>query len=220
MINREMKEFSQIMDSRADFYRFLSSLFLCEVSLEVLENLSSLKFALGKIGNFHGLTIPTGKTLEKMKEELDIDFARIFLGLGPLAAFPYESIYKSRLGLLMQEPFDEARTFYSKAGIKKNPNLKEPEDHIGIELAFMANLSNKAGMALKEDKKEEAFLYLEMQKEFLQGHLSSWIPSLCKDILIAAQTEFYKTLANLLNSWISSDGQELDQMIKLLKFKD
>ena len=211
-----MKDSVQRMDFRADFYRLLSSLFLHEVSLEFLKNLSSSNQASP---NFEGLILTEGNTWETLKEELDVDFARIFLGLGPLTAFPYESIYKGSLGLLMQKPFEEVREFYGKAGIKKNPDLKEPDDHIGIELAFMVNLCSQAKVALKNDKKEEVLSLLERQKQFLQNHLLTWVPSLCKDIQTAAQTDFYKSLAALLNSWISSDSQELNSLIEWLKSK-
>jgi len=203
------------MSFRADFYRFLSSLFLQEVSLDLLKNLSSLKKISLPVetGDAEGLIPPRGRNLDEIKEELDVDFARIFLGLGRQPAFPYESIYRSRSGLLMQEPFDEVRDIYRMAGVKKIPDLKEPEDHIAVELAFMANLCSRAGMAFKDNRSEDALIQLEIQKEFLQNHLSSWIPSLCADIERVAQTGFYKSLAALLRSWIISEGQELANRI-------
>jgi TorA maturation chaperone TorD len=215
-----MKDLARVIDFRGEFYRLLSSFFLKEASVELLETLSSLPLppmrSEKSIGN---LIPPKGKEVKSFKEELDVDFARIFLGLNSPGAFPYESVYRTKLGLLMQDPFDEVRDFYGKMGFKKNPGLKEPEDHIAIELTFMANLAHQAGMALKNDKKQEALTHLEQQREFLRQHLSPWVPSFCKDIQEVAWTEFFKSLASLLNAWISSDSEELDRLIRLLRAK-
>ena len=211
-----MNNLAQGVDFRGEFYRLLSSFFLKEASVDVLETLSSLPLPPMRGEKSIGTLIPPkGKELKSFKEELDVDFARIFLGLNCRGAFPYESVYRSKLGLLMQDPFDEVREFYGKMGFKKNPSLKEPEDHIAIELAFMANLAHQAGTALRNDKKQEALTHLEQQREFLRQHLSPWVPSFCKDIREVAWTEFFKSLASLLNAWISSDGEALDRLIKL-----
>lgn len=216
-----MKDLAEVINFRREFYRVLSSLFLREASMEVLETLSSLSLPpVRSKRSIEGLILPKGKELKSFKEELDVDFARIFLGMNSRGAFPYESVYRSKLGLLMQDPFDEVRESYNKTGVTKNSNLAEPDDHIGIELAFMANLAHQTGIALKNDKKQEALTHLEQQREFLRQHLSPWVPSFCKDIQEVAWTEFFKSLASLLNAWISSDREELDRLIRLLRAKD
>ncbi len=164
-----------------------------------------------------GLIPAEGEDLDEIKEELNVDFARIFLGPGPSPAFPYESVYRSRSGLLMQGPFDEVRDSYRMAGINKNPELKEPEDHIAVELAFMAQLCNQSEMAVKNHEGKEALIQFEHQKEFLQNHLLSWAPSFCADIRRTAQTEFYQSLAVLLEAWILSEKEEIDNLIGDLK---
>ena len=215
-----MKDLLSAIDFRGEFYRLLSSFFLKEASLEVMERLSSspLLPMKGKKG-IGDLIPPKGKDLKSFKEEIDVDFARTFLGLNSRGAFPYESVYRSKLGLLMQDPFDETMEFYNGMGLKKNPDVKEPEDHIGIELTFMGALASQTGMALKNDKKKEALAHLEQQRKFLRQHLSSWVPSFCKDVREVASTEFYKSLASLLETWISSDSEELERLIRLLRAK-
>ncbi len=213
-----MKDLTEVIEFRSEFYRLLSSLFLKEASMEVLEKLSSLSLPpVRSKKSIEGLIPPKGKELKSFKEELDVDFARIFLGMNSKGAFPYESVYRSKLGLLMQDPFDEVRAFYNKTGVTKNSCLPEPDDHIGIELAFMATLAHQAGMALKNGNKQEALTHLEQQREFLRQHLSPWVLSLCMDIQEVAWTEFFKSLASLLEAWVCSDQEELDRAIKLLR---
>jgi len=215
-----MKDLLGVIDFRGKFYRLLSSFFLKEASSDVLKTLSSLPLpSMRSEKSFGDLIPPKGKELISFKKELDVDFARIFLGMNSRGAFPYESVYQTKLGLLMQDPFDEVREFYGKMGFRKNPDLKEPEDHIGIQLAFMANLAHQAGIALQNDKKPEPHTHLTQQREFLLQHLSPWVPSFCKDIQEVARTEFFKSLASLLNAWISSDREELDRLIRLLRTK-
>lgn len=214
-----MKNLIQSVSFRAGFYQLLSTLLLKEVSLDLLRGLSSLKGAPFSVGteNMEGLIPAEGEDLDEIKEKLDVDFARVFLGLGPDHAFPYESIYRSRSGLLMQGPFDEVRDAYRIAGINKNPELKEPDDHIAFELAFMAHLCNLTETAVRNHNKEEALIQFERQKEFLRNRLISWVPSFCAHIERAAQTEFYKSLAALVRSWILFEQEQIDNLIGDLK---
>ena len=50
---------------------------------------------------------------------------------------------------MMQEAYAEVLHVYRNAGFAKNPGFKEPEDHLAVELAFMALLCGRAAEALR-----------------------------------------------------------------------
>ena len=81
-------------------------------------------------------------------------------------------------------------------------NFTEPEDHIATELSFMAYLCDKAGEAFNSGNKKEAKRYVQAQKDFLELHLSKWVPTLVKDIMDASRSPFYKGIAALTNEFI------------------
>ena len=71
----------------------------------------------------------------------------VFQGAGDAkgkAAFPYESVYTSREGLVMQEAWEKAKAFYAESGLAPSilqPDLKE--DHLAVELGFMRQLCSR-----------------------------------------------------------------------------
>ena len=87
---------------------------------------------------------------EDALEQLAVVFDRAFFGMGPRTAqkaFPYESVYTSEGGLMMQDAYAEVLRVCSRRGLlAKNPGFKEPEDHLAVELAFMALLCGRAAL--------------------------------------------------------------------------
>ena len=70
-------------------------------------------------------------------ELLAVVFDRVFFGMGPRPAqkaFPYESVYTSEGGLMMQDAYSEVLRLYRAAGFAKDPGFTEPEDLLAVEL--------------------------------------------------------------------------------------
>ena len=56
----------------------------------------------------------------------------------------------------------------------KNDQYHEPDNHIAVELMYMAKLCEMTGEEVKSDK-ERNLRYLGLQREFLETHLSQWV---------------------------------------------
>ena len=153
---------------------------------------------------------------EAALEQLAVVFDRAFFGMGPRTAqkaFPYESVYTSEGGLMMQDAYAEVLHVYRGAGFAKNPGFKEPEDHLAVELAFMALLCGRAVEALRAGDEAGAERQLRAQREFLSDHLLNWIDRFTSDVRKAAEDGFYFDLATFTEDFLTADAAELAEVL-------
>ena len=73
-------------------------------------------------------------------EDLTEDFDALFIGPGRMHACPYESVYRSLEGLTFEAETMQVRRFYADHGLQAPAFNREPDDHIGLEVAFVGQL--------------------------------------------------------------------------------
>lgn len=131
-------------------------------------------------------------------ENLRADMTSLFAGFTRVKAPPWESVYFGQNRLLFQERTLQVRHWYYRFGLEvENPYL-EPDDHIGLELAFLAHLAKLGIESLEGAESAVPFQQLlEAQKGFLQEHLLSWVFKWGDQLLKNAKTNFYQGLALL-----------------------
>jgi TorA maturation chaperone TorD len=153
-----------------------------------------------------------GSELQAYQQELQEDYNRLFVGPGHLEAPPWESVYRSKEHLLFGEETLAVREFYRSFGLESKKKNREPDDHLGLEMEFMAWLSQAA--AAKVQAGEDATEFLQGQQRFLKEHLEQWVPALCSDIQGAARTEFFRGLALFTRGWLEADAAELEAVLE------
>ncbi|MDP2954201.1 MAG: molecular chaperone TorD family protein [Chloroflexota bacterium] len=133
---------------------------------------------------------------------LEVEFTRLFRGLHPLESPPppYESVYGDGGLLYGPSTLQVART-YRRFRLKGKNN--EPPDHIALELDFMRFLCQKEALARR--KGEEARDWLQEEGAFLEEHLVTWVPALCRKIRGSDTMGFYSGLADVTEGWLSCD---------------
>ena len=203
---------------RAGICRFASLLYRDEMSLPLLEKLSESQVALqiSRLGNneaaakLHAaLARMSGwiqsAPVDELFRELRHDYAQLFLNAGQNPTFPYASCYASGKvePLLMQEPLFRARKAYHASGLHKNPAWPDLDDHIAVELEFIAYLARQAGTE-------------KQQAEFLDNHLLPWAEPFCTQLADSATTDFYKGLAELTMAALTADEAALAALEPLL----
>jgi putative dimethyl sulfoxide reductase chaperone len=154
------------------------------------------------------------KDLETVRVELAVEYAGLFLGVWRTPAHPSESSYATEGQLIMAKARDEVLKIYRSMGANKIPEFAEPEDHIAIELQFMAYLCDKITAALKNRDIPEARKCLEVQEDFLNDHLGRWLPKLATDILKSARHEFYKAIAKITEGYVEMDKKVIAEFIE------
>ncbi len=221
---------------RATFYLLLSRTFSQELDKESLMGLNTVSaalieasdlleisrqpdFQIGKelLGTFFARVRKEGD--EEVVKELARCYASLFLGVGPKTVSPCESIYRGGSALLFQSSHFEVQQAYREIGMAKNESFREPDDHIAVELSYMARLCELTQEAVDGDP-ERSVHYLRLQRDFLEKHLLPWIPEFSKDLLDATPSQFYGAMAHLLNGYIHVDNGLVDSMIQEFDLPD
>ncbi len=222
-----------ISSNRAATYLFLSKVYERELTRDQIAEMRTKARALfnphsaDDLGNpdmRNGVELLTksvsameGRDLKEVETELAAEYAGIFLGVRQIVPHPSESVYAGSERLVMQRQRDEVLEMYRQMGLDKVSEFTEPEDHIAVELSFMAHLARETATALESKKVPEAKRYTELQKRFLSEHLARWTPKLCDDIQRAAKLDFYRGIAMVTRGFVSMDFSMLDDFLEELR---
>lgn len=215
-------EYLEIVVNRENLYRFLARVYKVEVDQSLLEQIKVINFPV------ECCEAQLNKGYKILREYLEncsidslndlaVDYAKVFLGAGiseGSAAFPYESVYTSQKKIIMQEARDEVMSIYAAKGLKKNDAKSNFfEDHISLELEFMAFLCHEIQGALDTEKEEEILYSVKEQMDFLKQHLLNWVPKFCDDVEKYADTNFYKGIAKITNGYLHLDDTILESLM-------
>lgn len=233
MVLAGREDFIRFLSGREAVYSFLGRIFEREVDRQLLESLLSRRDALLK---FRFITDPSAaaaregfeelceylsaldrREMDEKILELAADFANLFLGVGYAfsgrgVTHPSESAYVK--GYLYSDIVDEVFEAYLEEGLLKSPDFHEPEDHIALELYFMAHLCRKAMASLNEGRSRDLIKYLNTQKNFLFGHLLRWALNLAEDIIKNANTPFYRAAGKILRGFLIMEERAIDEAVE------
>ncbi len=158
------------LNARRVTYSFLSNMFLKEVTEDFLSELGqNSSISQGDLGKFiQGLATAD---LSEVRRSAVADFSSMLLNMSVDPVYPYESVYTSSERLLMQEARHKVLGIYLKEGFACSDAVQIPEDHVGIELEFMARMCQKELDALTQDDIAKAQEARKIQKMFVEEHL-------------------------------------------------
>lgn len=125
------------------------------------------------------------------------DRTHLFVGPGHVPAPPYESVHRSADGLLFDQETLQVRAWYRRFGLRAPRSGREPDDHIGLELEFLAQLLAWALDALDDEDPAAAAEFTTAAAQFLDEHLARWAPTLFAGMLEHSVTDFYRGVAHL-----------------------
>jgi putative dimethyl sulfoxide reductase chaperone len=125
------------------------------------------------------------------------DQLHLFIGLDHVLAPVWESVYFNENRFVFQEQTLQVRQWYSRFGLQAERLYREPDDHIGLELGFVAHLASLTLQAIDLDDQDTFNKTLQAQRDFLSEHLLRWGPAWAKLVKQHAETDFYRGLAHL-----------------------
>jgi putative dimethyl sulfoxide reductase chaperone len=223
-LDRTFHEYTDVADLRSALYRLFAIAFRYP-SDEVMEELKSRSRSLALLdmmGEIYSVMPGTSNTIRQFKESiladagpenLQVEYARLFVGPFHLPAPPYESVYRDGSGqLLMGQSTLEVRSFYLEEGLDLSETVLDLPDHIIAEMEFMSHLCATES-CLRSGNSCEAEKYLEKQERFLSEHLSKWVPAFTQAISSSALEEFFRLLAGLTNDFIAHDQDYVRMLI-------
>ncbi len=112
-------------------------------------------------------------------DELNADYAAIYL-TNSYRASPYESVWLSEEQLTQQESMFEVRSWHARYALE-NPDWRSmPDDHICLELEFLATVLASARATAIQDA-----------AEFMDQHLLLWLRDFCQRINHRCSTAFF-----------------------------
>jgi TorA maturation chaperone TorD len=227
------KELEDVSKSRQTFYSFLTRMFERELGDDLIKELQANTGSLvnmapmRELGNKrlnegldhldYYLKQSASTPPEKVKLELSVEYAGLFLSVWGRPAHPSESSYASGGKLIMQKERDEVMEIYKSVGLDKSKEFTEPDDHIAVELHFMSYLAGETFVAAQQKDLKKALELIEMQRKFLREHLGRWIGLLADDVVQQARVSFYKGIALLAAGFVDEDEKILADFVDDLK---
>jgi TorA maturation chaperone TorD len=183
------------MLSIATIYKFLSECFYYpdKDQIEIIKSFKGI------------LTESCDTIIDKLDnvQTLQVEYSRLFVGPFEMFSPPYGSVY-----------LEEGKKTYGNSTIdiiqiyqeeKLKVMMKEPPDHIAIELEFMHYLLSRECEAINDNDIRKLTLYRKKQSQFIKIHLSAWVTEFAESILNNTKSEFYNLLANELKDRINTD---------------
>ncbi len=143
-------------------------------------------------------------------ESVKNDYTRLFQGPGKVLAPPWESVYFSEERMTFQQQTLDVRNWYRRYGLQAINLYQEPDDHIGLELLFVAHLAQRSLLALEQNETAVFDELLSAQCDFLSAHPLTWTALWSKDVHTHAKTDFFRGLAMLTQGVLTEVGLKLD----------
>ena len=117
---------------------------------------------------------------QQRPQDLEDEYNALFIGIGQGEVVPYGSWYLT--GFLMEQPLSDLRDDLRTLGFERNPEIHEPEDHIGALFeVFSVMISDAASLA--------------EQQRFFDKHMKPWLTRFFADLGHARSADFYRSVA-------------------------
>lgn len=144
-------------------------------------------------------------------DRLTAEYTRLFLGPMSLPAPPWESVYREKGDLLFQQCTRDVRDYYARHHLLPAEYPHVADDHVALEMDFMAQLSCQLLEAaereqnFEENRGTEEKRLIASQITFLEEHLTRWLGSYAERMKSAEDAIFYPTMAALANLFAKED---------------
>ena len=139
---------------------------------------------------------------EATQQELQVEYARLFVGPHSLLAPPYGSVYLDGDHSVMGPSTVQVGRLYQEAGLELDPDGSEPPDHVAIELEFAHFVTSEEARRREEGDDRGATKLSALRRLFLTRYLLPWAPSFCEDVQRHTESPYFAALAGTLKSFL------------------
>ncbi|CAH8767491.1 TorD/DmsD family molecular chaperone [Paenibacillus dendritiformis] len=137
------------------------------------------------------------------------DYYRLFGSSGQLPVTPCETMYRANEQKLPKSYAQIVRQHYAEFSLYFKKMNGEPDDHIAIELEFMAVLIGKMLGNVMTEKRYHR--YMDGQRRFVLDHLTRWAPRFGEDLARHADHPLYRAIGRLLVEFMASEAERAGQ---------
>lgn len=204
---------------RTQVYSLLAELFLNPLDEQMLDTLRQPEFVADW---------PLGRDLPDVEQglarmvaalpaanltDLRQEFYHLFGFLGPADAPPWQSVYLDREHVLMGEETLRLRALFARFGLVVAETERQPEDHLSLQLLFLATLAARTAEQLAAGDEAGARALLEGQRECLEENLLRWAERFTEQAEAASESGFYGGLSRLTLGLLRLDLGELHRLL-------
>ncbi len=212
-MNTHKLDTPELMLARSEIYKCLAACFASPDAAFFPSPDGFLRYRHNVGGFAPGFSDPAARLARATeacdREELLVEFSRLFLGPFHVLAAPYGSVYLDNGGTLMGESTIEVLAYYRAAGLNMNEGFVDIPDHIAVELEFMQYLCHKHWQAESEGENKLAHDFMLQQREFLERYLIPWVPLFASRMRESTENEVYEALGENLVGFIDLDLSSL-----------
>ena len=144
------------------------------------------------------------------------EYAHVFLGPGALPSSPWESVHITGKNLLFQPQTLNVRDSYRSAGFLPMRYPAVADDHIALELDFLANVATKARNSFDENDRAACIQSLSIHRQFLDDHLLVWIDEYRNELAQDGMSDFYAAASSLAAAIAKRDRSLLDELLDVV----
>lgn len=142
------------------------------------------------------------------------EYERLFAGPDALLPSVCESVYRMTDERSGQRCVRQIREAYAGCGIVFNKLRSEKDDHLAIELEFIAVAGEHMDDA--QGLPECQLMWLDTQIDFLENHLMLWTPKFSAELTALARTPLYREIGRIIGEFIPYDLKMLRMLRKEL----
>ncbi len=111
-------------------------------------------------------------------------------------------------------------SYYRRGGLDLPVDNTTPEDHLGFELQFVAELADRANAAIAADDAGALTDAVDLGRSFFVHHQANWLQAFCDAVDEFAQTDFYRAVATMTRGYVESESAFFAEIAELLGLGD
>jgi TorA maturation chaperone TorD len=131
-------------------------------------------------------------------EQVAEEYHQLFIGIGRGELLPYGSWYMT--GFLMEQPLLILRQDLERLGFERDPEVREPEDHIAALCQVMAMLVNP-----------DTGVDRSQQGQFFERHMAPWWSRFTEDLQASSTAHFYSAVGRFAELFFEQEAQLLEK---------
>lgn len=160
-----------------------------------------------------GASLVQGLSLAPSRQEFEAAYISAFVTDLPS---PSVSLYEGSYLVSGEKPalLLELKGFYRNFGLSMAAQDNDLEDALAAELEFMQFLAAK--QAIAETGALDPLPYLRAQRDFLERHLTVWLPAMAAETERKLKLPFFTTLTALASDFVAQDARQLAAMVPAL----
>lgn len=185
-------ELAEVDAARAREYALISALLARAPDAELLQRLAQLPGDRSPLGRAHAdLAQAAGRSHAAAVER---EYFDLFVGLGRGELLPFASFYLT--GSLHGHPLVRLRRDLAELGLRRSPDVAEPEDHAAILCELMSGLARRQWSAPPGT-----------ERALFEAHLAPWIGHFFVDLEQGNAAQFYRSVGALGRVYMAVEAE-------------